>query len=351
LHQTTTLNTFVPRQRLDDYCFIESYPRGLKKHFNELKSSIVPFLDSDNSSLVENQIYPIFMLKGDRGSGKTQIVQSVAQYFGIQVYYADCSEIMTSVLSQTESKLTNTLNKAKICSPLIICLQNFEIFGVDNEGHEDLRILSSLQAEISNVYNKKLFVTPVIIIALANEKHSMKSKINSLFLEIVSVSTPSSSERFQLLQWIGVKENCPISNRNLLKIAEQTQGFIFEDLKLLYNNVLQKGIDKKLEYTHFEQCIDELQNSFSDSLGAPKVPKVLWSEIGGLAKLKTEIQNSIGLPLKHKKLMGKNMRRSGILLYGPPGTGKTLIAKAVATECNLNFLSVQGPELLNMVLS
>ena len=40
----------------------------------------------------------------------------------------------------------------------------------------------------------------------------------------------------------------------------------------------------------------------------------------------------------------------GILLYGPPGTGKTLIAKAVATECSLNFLSVKGPELLNMYI-
>lgn len=39
---------------------------------------------------------------------------------------------------------------------------------------------------------------------------------------------------------------------------------------------------------------------------------------------------------------------AGILLYGPPGTGKTLIAKAVATECGLCFLSVKGPELLNM---
>lgn len=37
-----------------------------------------------------------------------------------------------------------------------------------------------------------------------------------------------------------------------------------------------------------------------------------------------------------------------MLLYGPPGTGKTLLAKAVATECGLNFLSVKGPELLNM---
>lgn len=37
-----------------------------------------------------------------------------------------------------------------------------------------------------------------------------------------------------------------------------------------------------------------------------------------------------------------------MLLFGPPGNGKTLIAKAVARECSLNFISVKGPELLNM---
>ena len=291
------------------------------------------------------------MLQGDRGSGKARILQAVAKHFGIQIYHADCSDIMTNVLSQTEAKLATALSKSRICSPLIICLHNFEVFGIDNEGHEDLRILTSMQTEISNIYNKKMFTTPVILVALANEKHSNKAKINSLFLEIIKVNPPNPQERFNLLKWIGVKESFPIDDPNLHKIAEQTQGFIFDDLKLLYTNAIQAMQNEKttkLEFCHFEKCIDELQNSFSDSLGAPKVPKVLWSEIGGLAKLKTEIQNSIGLPLKHKKLMGKNMRRSGILLYGPPGTGKTLIAKAVATECNLSFLSVQGPELLNM---
>jgi len=43
-------------------------------------------------------------------------------------------------------------------------------------------------------------------------------------------------------------------------------------------------------------------------------------------------------------------QRSGVLFYGPPGTGKTLLAKAVATECNCNFISVKGPELLNMYI-
>ena len=32
----------------------------------------------------------------------------------------------------------------------------------------------------------------------------------------------------------------------------------------------------------------------------------------------------------------------------PPGTCKTLIAKAVATECSINFMSIKGPELINM---
>ena len=32
------------------------------------------------------------------------------------------------------------------------------------------------------------------------------------------------------------------------------------------------------------------------------------------------------------------------------GTGKTLVAKAVATECSINFLSVKGPELINMYI-
>ncbi|CAM9544357.1 unnamed protein product, partial [Phaeothamnion confervicola] len=50
-------------------------------------------------------------------------------------------------------------------------------------------------------------------------------------------------------------------------------------------------------------------------------------------------------PLWHKFGMSPS---KGVLFYGPPGCGKTLLAKAVANQCNANFISVKGPELLSM---
>ena len=81
------------------------------------------------------------------------------------------------------------------------------------------------------------------------------------------------------------------------------------------------------------------------------IPSVKWSDVGGLESVKKEIMDLIEMPLRAPHLVKSGLKqRSGLLLYGPPGTGKTLIAKAVATECSLNFMSIKGPELLNMYI-
>lgn len=181
--------------------------------------------------------------------------------------------------------------------------------------------------------------------------------IQRLFVETVKFLPPDQSGRYEILKWLHFKEsmsdricnhkieNIPLCDVNqsdkyfmetiaddrqntLHLVATKTQGFLFGDLILLYqNSVRQSKLQQSTSLTmqHFEINLARMQADFSDSLGAPKVPKVLWSDIGGLAKLKDEIQSSIGLPLKHMHLMGKNMRRSGILLYGPPGKQNILI--------------------------
>ncbi|TRY81390.1 hypothetical protein DNTS_000638 [Danionella cerebrum] len=79
------------------------------------------------------------------------------------------------------------------------------------------------------------------------------------------------------------------------------------------------------------------------------VPKVRWSDVAGLERVKLALRQAVEWPLRHPEVfvrMGIAPPR-GILLYGPPGCCKTMIAQALANESQLNFLSVKGPELLS----
>jgi transitional endoplasmic reticulum ATPase len=80
-----------------------------------------------------------------------------------------------------------------------------------------------------------------------------------------------------------------------------------------------------------------------------EVPNVRWDEVGGLDAVKTALEETIAWPMRQPQLfqhVGLRPPR-GILLYGPPGNGKTLVVKALASQSNLNFISVKGPELLS----
>ncbi|KAJ2325729.1 peroxisomal assembly protein, partial [Coemansia sp. RSA 2681] len=95
-------------------------------------------------------------------------------------------------------------------------------------------------------------------------------------------------------------------------------------------------------------ALGDARASMSDALGVPKIPNVKWDDVGGLADAKKDILDTIRLPMEQPHLFANGLTtRSGLLFYGPPGTGKTLLAKAIATECGLNFFSCKGPELIS----
>ena len=123
--------------------------------------------------------------------------------------------------------------------------------------------------------------------------------------------------------------------------------------QVLIRDILLTGDQSvhSLTSSDFDSALATARKSFAASIGAPKIPSVAWSDVGGLAHVKDSIIETIQLPLTRPELFARGMKkRSGILFYGPPGTGKTLLAKAIATEFSLNFFSVKGPELLNMYI-
>jgi ribosome biogenesis ATPase len=84
--------------------------------------------------------------------------------------------------------------------------------------------------------------------------------------------------------------------------------------------------------------------------GFAVVPDVTWGDVGALSEVREELLHNVLEPIAHPerfRSLGLEVP-AGVLFFGPPGCGKTLLAKALANQSGANFISVKGPELLNM---
>ena len=110
----------------------------------------------------------------------------------------------------------------------------------------------------------------------------------------------------------------------------------------------EAGGERRFGVGELREAVAQMEKRAVAAAGSASVPDVRWSDVGGQHAAKAAILETVQLPLQQPHLFSAGLRqRSGVLLYGPPGTGKTLLAKAVATECRLAFLSVKGPELVS----
>ncbi|KAJ3041360.1 peroxisomal assembly protein [Rhizophlyctis rosea] len=213
---------------------------------------------------------------------------------------------------------------------------------------------------------------PVILCATTRDVEKVAPATLSVFRHQIACETPSESARQQILSSL-LRESHLAPDVDLAQLARQTAAFVHQDLVDLVaragvgalervgdlistdkghiqeEDIVKAGI--ALTARDFDVALDAARSAHSDTIGAPKIPTVTWDDVGGLSHVKESVFDTIQLPLERPELFAEGMRkRSGLLLYGPPGTGKTLIAKAVATTFSLNFLSVKGPELLNMYI-
>ncbi|KAJ6792760.1 peroxisome biogenesis protein 6 [Iris pallida] len=349
-------------------------------------------------------------LHGSPGCGKRTVVRYVAHCLGLHVVEYSCHDLMSSSERKASTALANTFKAAHRYTPSVLLLRHFDVFGnlSSNEGSpfDQVGITSELASIIRDftetfseeedsysehaannglylVQAERLSKHPVLLIAAADSSEGLQPPIRRCFSHEISMGPLTEEQRANLLfqSLSGVSK---IHGENLEELTKdiigQTSGFMPRDLHALVAdasasfiertvkygdnenniagaNLVQDGdrssiiASEHLEKEDFSKALERSKKRNASALGTPKVPNVKWEDVGGLEEVKKSILDTVQLPLLHKDLFSSGLRkRSGVLLYGPPGTGKTLLAKAVATECSLNFLSVKGPELINMYI-
>ena len=298
---------------------------------------------------IDNTCFLIYCDSSDSGLyGKTHLIKTACMDKGLELVILDFVDILdekddlltkfnkTVAYFELFDKLDNTDNK------IVFYYKNSElIFGKDYKYDPiELKFYQFFQ-EINKKY-KVIFSSNDLLKTNFNV-------IRSLCLQEIKLDLIDENQRKSILEYY-LFSNKKIELKNeidLLELSNKTATLTpYEISKILHKS------SKPITQESLLACIDSFRNIKAENNGAPKVPNVKWSDIGGLSSIKKEIQKTITLPnsANGKEAQRGILKRSGILLFGVPGSGKTLLAKAIAANFSLNFFSVKGPELLNMYI-
>ncbi|KAJ1995831.1 peroxisomal assembly protein [Coemansia spiralis] len=335
---------------------------------------------------LSHKLVSAVLLKGNPGTGKRHIVRSVADRLGVHIYELSCFDILSDTEDKTAQVLQMYFQNVGRYTPCIFHLRNIEALaqathappGQDNS--DDLpiaRVFSACIADMNRTHRETGF--PIIVIATSNQPDKLPTSLAAAFRHEIELPVPDEQTRLMLLTSI-TSNSLPLApDANIAYVAQQTASFVARDLAMLIKRAEGRAW-KRVHNKMAEQAtscasavnsvalrvrdlflsgqtitnddllgaLSDARASMSDTLGVPKIPNVKWEDVGGLADAKKDILDTIRLPMEQPHLFSSGLNtRSGLLFYGPPGTGKTLLAKAIATECGLNFFSCKGPELIS----
>jgi len=309
------------------------------------------------------------LLYGPPGTGKTLIARAVANETGAFFFLINGPEIMSKLAGESESNLRKAFEEAEKNSPAIIFIDEIDAIAPKREkthGEVERRIVSQLLTLMDGLKQR----SHVIIMAATNRPNSIDPALRRFgrFDREVDIGIPDAIGRLEILR-IHTKNMKLDENVDLEAIAAETHGYVGSDVASLCSEAALQQIREKMDLIDLEEeaidaeVLDSLavtMDNFRFAMGATnpsalretivEVPNITWDDIGGLESVKRELQELVQYPVEHpEKFLKFGMTPSkGVLFYGPPGCGKTLLAKAIANECQANFISIKGPELLTM---
>lgn len=313
------------------------------------------------------QIARSALIYGHAGCGKSLLCDALAESNDAAIIKINASEIFSKYFGETEANLLSQFEKAykNYPNPTIIIIE--EIINIcPKEAKEDSakRIHSAFLNVLDSIHSRR-DGSRLFVITTTNNIENISSAVRRygrLDIEI-EIPVPDPGARQEILQKHLNRMTHNLQHDDIRSIAEDCHGFIGADLsslvaKAAMNAIKATGNNHIVGVTPIEPIIQLSDIKYAYAHVTPsamkevlvKCPNVKWSDIGGQDDLKLKLKQSIEWPLKYPERflhMGINPPR-GILMFGPPGCSKTMIAKALATESNVNFLSVKGPELFSM---
>jgi len=310
------------------------------------------------------------LISGPPGTGKTLIGKACAHELDCFFLVINGPEIMSKMAGDSESNLRKAFEEAEKNAPSIIFIDEIDSIAPKREksqGEVEKRVVAQLLVCMDGVKSQK----NVFVIGSTNRPNHIDPALRRFgrFSQECVIGVPNDEGRAQILK-IHSRNLKLEDNIDFNKIIQDTQGYVGADIAQLCHSAAMQvcqenvkllldteedGLSKEfldslcITNSHFDKALS-LTNPSSLREAQVEIPNVAWADVGGLEKVKKNLVEIIQWPIIHQDVMSKFglKNSSGALFYGPPGCGKTLIAKAIASECKANFISIKGPELLTM---
>ncbi|XP_033859732.3 nuclear valosin-containing protein-like isoform X2 [Acipenser ruthenus] len=271
-----------------------------------------------------------------------------------------CMDDLNALAATAQVMVIGATNRPDSLDPALRRAGRFDreiCLGIPDEGAR-VRILRTLCRKLklpeSFDFQQLAHLTPGYVGAdlMALCREAAMSAVNRVLIEVQEQSSQAAAAGRQpdLFSTEPVEPERPVVPNQQPETTEETELRRLLGLLKEHTPLSEEQLEKlRIEMEDFTGSLCSIQPSAKRE-GFATVPDVTWADIGALEEIRQELTMAILAPVRNPdqfKALGLTAP-AGVLLAGPPGCGKTLLAKAVANESGLNFISVKGPELLNM---